>query len=759
VRNTKTKTKKVKANGKSKAKAPAIDIQKATQILDEDVGATAEEIKEIVEKNQQRNGEVKKISMPAFSGIRQKYTRMPTHSPIQRLSFGRKLGVQIQNQLLKEERIINKIATGASLTAEDQIDPIRVGQSSIKKLTEAQLMQKFGTDNIVQTFENIYDHVDYTRFHDAVRSDGMTRGVILKKSQYTMGETTDLEFVPREKSSKSLDEDMTNDILAEKRKQEEDALIPGPELPDPEKDDKPPQFTKEEVKARLQAEINQNELLMSLKDELKRIDEDCDLYLNLHGFLFQFDTYGAGLAGIERDEMGVPITIKILTTMMMGRHFRSIKDWKLVGIEYLDYQAKDMKNILLADDVLYLANLPYNLAPNSYGYGLSQVETLVDVAEQNIILNQMDLKEGNRSSWTPSFVLFVKNAEGPADVTTLRQSVEDSRVTVTELDAEPRIIDNTTNVTQLTEERQLNDEAIARYSDTPALIAGLERIQVKAAGGQVLFAWTQSTLLKIREVLRVYLQRAWYLRNLKAIILRRLKRLGFAKIDTETGKPIIDKTALASQLEESRTGEDRSTRIEDQSTPSEGEAPPTGNDELGSEKKSENGLPIDENGAEIIPDISQFQKITDFIPFLDHLDKLPFYLKMTYKTITIDGLLEKTASVVSLHAENIIDNRYSWKILDFADLLANPPAHLLMDEKMIGGVPAMTALTMQEKAASAFGGQNEDQPGEKKPGAKSPGSGNVKDTPANVGMLGVSAKKIINRGSTRKSAKLESNTG
>jgi hypothetical protein len=133
-------------------------------------------------------------------------------------------------------------------------------------------------------------------------------------------------------------------------------------------------------------------------------------------------------------------------------------------------------------------------------------------------------------------------------------------VTVTELNPELLII---RNVTQLTEERQLNDEAIARYSDTPALIAGLERIQVKAAGGQVLFAWTQSTLLKIREVLRIYLQRAWYLRNLKAVILRRLKRLGFTKIDEETGKPIIDKSALASQLEQSRTGEDSSTRTED----------------------------------------------------------------------------------------------------------------------------------------------------------------------------------------------------
>jgi hypothetical protein len=210
---------------------------------------------------------------------------------------------------------------------------------------------------------------------------------------------------------------MTNDILEERRKAEEDALIPGPEIPDPQDqqqpDAKPPTFTKEEVKAKLQAEINQNDLLMSLKDELKRIDEDCDLYLNLHGFLFQFDTYGAGLAGIERDDMGVPICIKILTTMMMGRHFRSVKDWKLVGLEYLDYQAKDMKNILLADDVLYLANLPYNLAPNSYGYGISQVETLVDVAEQNIILNQMDLKEGNRSKRTPSFVYMSRMQKVP----------------------------------------------------------------------------------------------------------------------------------------------------------------------------------------------------------------------------------------------------------------------------------------------------------------------------------------------------------
>ena len=153
---TKTnKIKKLKGNGDAKTKAPAIDIQKATQVLDEDVGATAAEIKELVQNNQQRQGEIKKISMPAFSGIRQKYTRMPTHSPIQRLSFGRKLGVLIQNQLLKEQRIINKIASGAALTSEDQMDPIRVGQSSIRKLTEAELMKKFGTENIVQTFENI----------------------------------------------------------------------------------------------------------------------------------------------------------------------------------------------------------------------------------------------------------------------------------------------------------------------------------------------------------------------------------------------------------------------------------------------------------------------------------------------------------------------------------------------------------------------------------------------------------------------------
>jgi hypothetical protein len=64
---------------------------------------------------------------------------------------------------------------------------------------------------------------------------------------------------------------------------------------------------------------------------------------------------------------------------------------------------------------------------------------------------------------------------------------------------------------------------------------------------------------------------------------------------------------------------------------------------------------------------------------------------------------------------------------------------------------------VQEKAAPAFGGEGENQPGENKPGGKSAGSKNVKDTPANVGMLGVSAKKIINRGNVRKSAKLESN--
>lgn len=633
------------------------------------------------------NNKKKRISIPIKRDlVSSKYPRAPNFSPISRLKFGQKLEKMIAQELQ------TKIANAAAGTV------VSVGNisslSTVAALTEQELLKKFGTNNITSNFERPYDDIDYTTFHDSVRSDGMTRLVAVKKTNYTVGEFTDIEFVPNffiEEDQPTATETATKQADAQLQAQEKLSTDSGLSKPEPPKPDVPPPVDNpapeqqnqpngkpQQSRKEIQDQLNHNPLLNSFRQELKKIDEDCDFYLALHGIILHYTTFGQGLIAIESDEHGVPIALKILSGMRIGRLFKDKKTWKIRGIEYLDYSSTNQANILLTEDLIYIPNLDFNIAPNTSGYGLSDLETIRHIAEQNVILNQMDIKEGNAKYHTPKVFVSVANAETPEDITDLSAALEVSQSVVTDLDGEPKVIDNTTNILELAEERDMNDAAICRYGDVPSILAGFENAQIRAAASQVLYAWTQSSLLKIRETLRVYLQKQWYLRNLAAIIKRRLRRLGLLETvsDGKTGKQTEQITRDA--LNQQQQKQDASGQ-------------PLLNPE---QQLSENGLPIDKNGAEIIPDVSEFNEIRDFIPFLDHLEKLPFTIKMTYETIRIDGMLETSASVIGLKNARIINNMYAWKLLKFKDLEANPPPDL--EDTSLVGTELFTAFGKQQ---------------------------------------------------------------
>lgn len=589
----------------------------------------------------------------------QQISRAPLNSPIMRLKFGQRLYKKI------EKEIETKIAAAGGMTSLFSVGSsvsLEGEETTVKRYTEEDFLAKFGTRKITDQFERPYDDIEYTRFHDAIRADGMTRLVFVKKGHYIIGEFTDIEFTPN-------------------------YYIP-----------------KDEDRDQAQEDLNENELLNSLKNELKKIDEACNFYLVQHAILCHKDLFGQALIAIESDKKHhIPIACKILSGMRVGRLFKKKLTWEIVGIEYLDYPIdKDNKNILLSEDLIYIPNLDYNLGPNTLGYGISVAETIVHIAEQNVILNQMDMKEGNRKYWSPSLFLSILNAESPEDIIEVRDQLEQSQSVVTDLDGKVQMIDNVTNILDLAEERDKNDAAIARYADVPLVLAGFENSQIRAAASQVVFAWTQSSLLKERDTLRMYIQRQWYMRNLVLIVKRRLRRLGLLNrvIDEKTGKKIdqVSKEALAAQLEKRKKAQadqqkkDLAEKAKEDPSIDTEKKPIVEEPEIaegGLQKVSEDGIPIDENGAEIIPDLKTFTNIEDFIPFLDHIEKLPFTIKETFEPITIDGLLEKAATVVSLKGANIINNMYAWKLLKFKDLIANPPDDLVELEQKLNALSTM----------------------------------------------------------------------
>jgi hypothetical protein len=597
-----------KTNSNKKIKGDISPNQRYYTVIDENNQQVTYD--QIAPETDGNNKKGKHISIPVdTSRTASMFPRTPMFSPITRLKFGEKLAEKIQNAANE------KIASGSA----GVISVGNIGSTStLTKLTEEELLNKFGTKNITSNFERPYDDIDYTTFHDAVRSDGMTRICAVKRPQYVVGEFTDIEFVP-------------NYLISDKEKKNE-----------------------------IQESLNNNELLNSIKLELKKIDEDVSFYLALHGLILHYSTFGQGLIAVEHDKDGIPIALKILSGMRIGRLFKDKDTWKIKGIEYLDYSSANQENILLAEDLIYLPNLDFNIGPNTSGYGLSNLETIRHIAEQNVILNQMDIKEGNAKYHTPRLLVTVIGDPTPQDIVDLNDALEKSQAVVTDLDAEAKPMDITTNILDLATERDMNDESIARYMDIPSLLAGFENAQIKAAGGATLSAWSQSSLLKEQEIIRVYVQPQYYMRNLKAVIKRRLRRLKLLVTETD---PITGKKVDVIQKEAIPTGDKDNTA----------EKPKVDVNQ----KLSENGLPIDKNGAEVIPDVEDFNDIRDFIPFLDHLEKLPFTIKMTFEPINIDDFLTTTASVVSLKNARIIDNNYAYKLLKFKSLEANPPQELM----------------------------------------------------------------------------------
>lgn len=566
-------------------------------------------------------------SAPINMGIRSNFfPEIPRQSPISKTNWGKKLAQRLEIQF--------------SSGAQTLVDAGLAADTTVQTMDEEELIRKFGTSNVSTKFESPYDDIDLVRFHDCGRSDGACRHAVNIKTNYIAGKF----------AKTSLDVNFT--------------------------------ITDDEERKKAVKTIHENKLFNGLKAEVDQIDEDVSFNRIYKALIKNREYFGRAAALVERDEDGIPMAVKILASMSLGKNYYNSKTWEIIGVEYKEFSKRNNKNIIPATDLIYITNEDEHHTPNTYGYGLSKVEPVADTVERNVILNQLDLKEGNRDAWQPKLLVTVKGSDDLDDLENLKTAFEQSGSAFTLEDATAQVLDQRVNIGELMDELDQNDQKITRDLGVPTPLGGFENAQIRAATSQVVTAWTQSDIATYRVELEDPIVKQWHVRNMQAVIKRRLKRIGAPTVE-ESQKFEADQ-----QEPKTSTAAAEETPTETPDTEREPK-PPTG----GTDIPALAGQKFDANGAEITPDID-IKSIRLLALVVDDPKRWPFKITIHYETITIISLLEMSASVMGLKTARIINNMKAWKLLDFQDLIDDPPPDLVdvnpLD--MTAGAPGQTGV-------------------------------------------------------------------
>ena len=217
-------------------------------------------------------------------------------------------------------------------------------------------------------FENVYDENILLRYHDMLRVDGDISKALLKSNRFITG----VEY-----PKLLLDTNCS--------------------------------FPSSESESYELRKIQNNFVFWSIKNELERIDRNVNTYNAIQTQLYQARGYQRGALLIERDEYGVPIALKPLSALRLGRVFVHQDTWRFMGVECADFMKPN--NIILSEDLIYMVNRDYAQSIASYMYGYSDLEFIIHLVELNLIINSIVLKEINRTHWAPYVFIQLMDTE------------------------------------------------------------------------------------------------------------------------------------------------------------------------------------------------------------------------------------------------------------------------------------------------------------------------------------------------------------
>lgn len=257
---------------------------------------------------------------------------------------------------------------------------------------------------------------------------------------------------------------------------------------------------------------------LKMKNTIDRINSKVGLRQKLIAAFIQAKIGGRAALEIgwgKVDGQTLPVDLRILNWLRLGQIEVNEKTWAFERVQYLDLPRTD--EWLEADEIIYFPHFNIHISPNTMWYGLSALESVAHVSEDNRLIDEEDLKELNRSLWA-AFGLLKFETKNEAEISKFLDDFKPGTWTGTNIPVEAQIVQLATELRALVDERNENDRRILRGLGVPNMLVGFEDVQNRATAQNVLLAWKESVLTDERTWIRDIVEPQW-LDSITAIIL------------------------------------------------------------------------------------------------------------------------------------------------------------------------------------------------------------------------------------------------
>lgn len=394
--------------------------------------------------------------------------------------------------------------------------------------------------------ETLYDVVDLWRFVDAYRSDGQVRNVITTMIKYTLGNgrpkiVIDVNdyFSSTDEEQTALEQVLSNNEYKEIARQisKENRRIGFHEVMiaclvdnaiygraaarkvfyDPKKDKIPASVLKklglDPAKDRLEQEQDNKEPLLNrngleiLKSDRSDREQGDNPDKETREIPKESDKGLEDKIEDIKPKRVIKGLIK-LDPIRMGKVYYYEDSGELAGVEYLDYEQG--RNIVLAEDMIYFSgdNMDTAILPRIKYQGFSIIESMIDISETNILNNQTNIKEINRSLWAAFLVLKFLTKE-PDNLDEFINNYEAGKPIATNADLETQVTTVGHDLDKLLEQRNNSDMKINRDGQVPDFLAGFPNVNNFATASIEYNAWINSIVRDKRTMLRNVIEPQW----------------------------------------------------------------------------------------------------------------------------------------------------------------------------------------------------------------------------------------------------------
>jgi len=262
-------------------------------------------------------------------------------------------------------------------------------------------------------------------------------------------------------------------------------------------------------------EVMTGQEVKDLRRDVNRVNKKVQLHDKLTQLCINNFVFGRSLAGVDRKitpefpKLGEPMHLKVLNTIRIKKVEVDEITGEFKGYRY-DFGLLNKTDVFLpAEKLLPMWYNDSNIYDNTPYQGMSAIWTVLGMAQNNNFINDEDLPEACKTSWSPYGFVYVgdKNEESTAK---LRKKVEDGTLLFHNQEKlRFDIADMRPDLKALWETRLNNMKAMCIDFGFPMFLL-FEDTANFATANQVMQAYRAGVLERDRTWLRGILEKYWY---------------------------------------------------------------------------------------------------------------------------------------------------------------------------------------------------------------------------------------------------------